>query len=259
MEEEAVPLQGNLPLALPEKGNYSFRGNERFLTTSEDGVFFVDGEQPLHKGPSGNLNDKTIFLSDLYHCDAYTDTKIDILAKCYAIEDNDFSFSKGRELYAELSWLVLLLGLVVSILNYTGLLSDGKLFFFPWKSYYCCLSMVFCTGRRKFRIFARKQFVQDRFSFLPSFWVLVLKHHRMYLGTLREELSRNPLFEKKKKVREMEFEGITRLLRASYTLAPPMAFVILEGSFVREASRSSPSGTCLLHEGEKRAEVLCLL
>ncbi|PKU87424.1 hypothetical protein MA16_Dca008520 [Dendrobium catenatum] len=77
------------------KGKSKMEGIGSVLTSMEDGVFYLEDESPS-KGPSGNLNDKTMLLSDFYPSDAYTDTEIDILAKCYAREDNDLSFSKGR-------------------------------------------------------------------------------------------------------------------------------------------------------------------
>ncbi|KAI0498698.1 hypothetical protein KFK09_019588 [Dendrobium nobile] len=81
--------------SIEDKGKSVVQGNDGFLTSLEDGVFYIENDR-FSKGPSGDLNDKTMLLSDLYHSDAYTDTEIDILAKCYAREDNDLSFSKGH-------------------------------------------------------------------------------------------------------------------------------------------------------------------
>ncbi|PKU70233.1 hypothetical protein MA16_Dca011079 [Dendrobium catenatum] len=81
---------------------------------------------------------------------------------------------------------------------------------------------------------------------LPFGWFVATFDDGLVAGTLRENLLRNPSFERKDKVklsvREKEFEGITMLLYSSYSLTPPMALVSLEGSLRREASSSSPRG-----------------
>ncbi|KAH0471032.1 hypothetical protein IEQ34_000755 [Dendrobium chrysotoxum] len=76
-------------------------------------------------------------------------------------------------------------------------------------------------------------------------------------------------FERKEKVRlsvrEKECEEITRLLRASYTLAPSMALrerllgQVLEVLCLLQKGEKGAKVLCLLQEGEKGAEVLCLL
>ncbi|PKU70025.1 hypothetical protein MA16_Dca014471 [Dendrobium catenatum] len=63
-------------------------------STVEDGVLFLEGDNSSLDPSGGEMNNEII--SDHYLCDAYTDTKIEINAKCYAREDNDLSFSKGR-------------------------------------------------------------------------------------------------------------------------------------------------------------------
>ncbi|PKU81104.1 hypothetical protein MA16_Dca027071 [Dendrobium catenatum] len=65
------------------------------ISMIEDGVLYLEGMLPP-KEFSGNPNNDELLLSDNYHCDAYTDTEVEINAKCYAREDHDLSFSKGR-------------------------------------------------------------------------------------------------------------------------------------------------------------------
>ncbi|KAI0492514.1 hypothetical protein KFK09_026787 [Dendrobium nobile] len=47
-------------------------------------------------GPVESNIDAQSFLVDHYHCDAYIDTEMDIMAKCYARTDDALSFSKGH-------------------------------------------------------------------------------------------------------------------------------------------------------------------
>ncbi|KAI0524767.1 hypothetical protein KFK09_004152 [Dendrobium nobile] len=65
----------------------------RNTSTVEDGVLFLQGEHSGLDPSTGEMN-KDFLSTDHYNCDAFTDTKIEINAKCYAREDNDMSFSK---------------------------------------------------------------------------------------------------------------------------------------------------------------------
>ncbi|PKU63063.1 hypothetical protein MA16_Dca012373 [Dendrobium catenatum] len=66
------------------------------FSTIEDGVLFLESDMAPPMGPVDCHIDAQSLLVNHYHCDAYTDTEVDIMAKCYAIIDDDLSFSKGR-------------------------------------------------------------------------------------------------------------------------------------------------------------------
>ncbi|PKU63149.1 hypothetical protein MA16_Dca022817 [Dendrobium catenatum] len=76
--------------------NLSITGQKlRNMSTVEDRVLFLQEEHSGLNPSSGEMN-KDFLSNDHYNCDAFTDTEIEINAKCYAREDNDMSFSKGR-------------------------------------------------------------------------------------------------------------------------------------------------------------------
>ncbi|PKU82677.1 hypothetical protein MA16_Dca021953 [Dendrobium catenatum] len=140
-------------------------GVERNISTLEDGVFYMEGELPLSKGHSGKLIDSKLPLIDNYLCNAFTDTEVDILAKCYDIHDHDMSFSKGRALTFRLgvagvsSWSV---GWTFFAWAFVFLLLTSKDFSF--------------VGFYADRIFVRKLLVQAYYFYIPYFWVLLLAH-----------------------------------------------------------------------------------
>ncbi|PKU69787.1 hypothetical protein MA16_Dca019063 [Dendrobium catenatum] len=143
-----------------DKGKCPMEGNERSLTSLKDGVFYIENERPS-KGPTGNLNDKTMLLSDLYHFDAYTDMEIDIIAKCYAREDNDLSFSRSRGLGC---------AFVPSLLpEWVAQLA--------WNCY-----GVDCFGAVFSGVFAKEVRVDWKSLELSYFWALLLCRLRMLIG-----------------------------------------------------------------------------
>jgi len=89
-------IVSSVPLLLTLNPPTPLEGIKNNISTMEDGVLFMEGDMPPSKGTVGTLNDSKILLTDHYHCDAYTDMEVDILAKCYAGEDHDLSFSKGE-------------------------------------------------------------------------------------------------------------------------------------------------------------------
>ncbi|KAI0498740.1 hypothetical protein KFK09_019632 [Dendrobium nobile] len=64
-------------------------------STKEDGVLFLEDESLASTPLDGEMNND-FPLSDHFNSDAFTDTEIEITAKCYARMDNDLSFSKSR-------------------------------------------------------------------------------------------------------------------------------------------------------------------
>ncbi|PKU81299.1 hypothetical protein MA16_Dca022058 [Dendrobium catenatum] len=150
MDEEVVPPQGNLPLALPEKGNCSFEGNERFTI-----IFLVI------------CLCWAMLYAEFFGWCCYWSLVVPIL--CWlGVEDLLGEYGGVEEL------------------AFSGVLYGGVELAGCGRMELHCSPLgweVFCAGRRDFRIFIGKQFVIDSFSFLPSFWVLILKHRRMYLAT----------------------------------------------------------------------------
>jgi len=86
IDPQNINVVSHFALADQRKGNFS---------TVEDGVLFV-GEDTIGLGPTGDDRNNDFLLNNQYQCDAYTDTEIEINAKCYARQDNDMSFSKSR-------------------------------------------------------------------------------------------------------------------------------------------------------------------
>ncbi|PKU82923.1 hypothetical protein MA16_Dca006221 [Dendrobium catenatum] len=98
MWQNALPVDstGNLEVVLDLGDIESSKGIKNNISTVENGVHFMEGDMPPPEGTVGTLNDNKYLLTDRYHYDAYTDTEVDIFAKCYVIEDHDLSFSEGH-------------------------------------------------------------------------------------------------------------------------------------------------------------------
>ncbi|KAI0493540.1 hypothetical protein KFK09_023658 [Dendrobium nobile] len=86
-DEVVVVLQeGENPLSDNVKMNGS---------TKEDDVLFLEAESSATESLVGENNNGFQFFEQ-FNCDAFTDTEIEINAKCYARMDNNLSFTKSR-------------------------------------------------------------------------------------------------------------------------------------------------------------------
>ncbi|PKU60065.1 Auxin response factor 8 [Dendrobium catenatum] len=86
-------------------GDVNFH-NETYM---EGDVFYEEREMPLSRGHSGIVNDSNFLLNIKYNNDAFIDNEdMDMLAKCYARDDNDTSYTEGHGLEVALHFFCLL-------------------------------------------------------------------------------------------------------------------------------------------------------